>query len=105
VRFDPRDLTEKNSKIVRAAKRSIDLTFRRYISEGVADGSIKPCDVKLSAFAIAGALNWIGHWYQRGGALSAQAVAAEFAVRLTEGLARKQTRKKAPAALAQSERD
>ncbi|MGD0563250.1 MAG: TetR/AcrR family transcriptional regulator [Roseiarcus sp.] len=103
VRFDPRDLTDKNSKIVRAAKKSIDLTFRRYISEGVADGSIKPCDVKLSAFAIAGSLNWIGHWYQRGGVLSGEAVAAEFAIRLTEGLARKQARKKPPGAPAEGE--
>jgi AcrR family transcriptional regulator len=95
VRFDARDLSEKHQKIVRAAKREIDLTFRRYITEGIADGSIKPCDVKLSAFAIAGSLNWIGHWYQRDGALSAEAIAAEFAVRLTEGLAKKQKRKKA----------
>ena len=97
VRFDPRDLTEKNSRIVRAAKRSIDRTFRKYIAEGIADGSIKPCDPKLSAFAIAGSLNWIGHWFQRGGALSAVAIARDFAVRLTEGLATKRTRK-APSA-------
>jgi AcrR family transcriptional regulator len=92
VRFDPRDLTDKNSKIVRAAKKSIDRTFRSYIAEGVADGSIKPCDPKLSAFAIAGSLNWIGHWYQRGGAWSAEAIASEFAVRLTEGLAKRQAK-------------
>jgi AcrR family transcriptional regulator len=95
VRFDPRDLTEKNSKIVRAAKKSIDRTFRRYIAEGIADRSIKPCDPKLSAFAIAGSLNWIGHWFQRGGALSAEAIASDFAVRLTEGLATKRTKRKA----------
>jgi AcrR family transcriptional regulator len=95
VRFDPRDLTDKNSKIVRAAKKSIDRTFRRYIAEGIADGSIKPCDPKLSAFAIAGSLNWIGHWFQRGGALSAEAIASDFAVRLTEGLATKRTKRKA----------
>ena len=75
VRFDPRDLTDKNSRIVRAAKKSIDGTFRSYISAGIADGSIKACDVKLSAFAIAGSLNWIGHWYQRNGKLSAETVA------------------------------
>ncbi len=92
VRFNPRDLTDKNSEIVRAAKKSIDRTFRRYIAEGIADGSIKPCDPKLSAFAIAGSLNWIGHWYQRGGAWSAEAIANEFAVRLTEGLAKRQER-------------
>ena len=69
VRFDVRDLTEHNRKIVRLAKKKIDRAFRDYIGQGIADGSIRPCDVKLSAFAIAGSLNWIGHWYQPGGAL------------------------------------
>jgi AcrR family transcriptional regulator len=86
VRFDVRDLAEKNRRIVRDSKRSIDRTFRGYIADGIADGSIAPCDPKLSAFAIAGSLNWIGHWYQPGGALPADAVAAEFATHLTEGL-------------------
>jgi AcrR family transcriptional regulator len=93
VRFNPRDLTDTNGKIVRAAKKGIDRTFRRYIAEGIADGSIKPCDPKLSAFAIAGSLNWIGHWYQRGGAWSAETIADEFAVRLTEGLANRKARR------------
>jgi len=90
VRFDSRDLSEKNRKVMRAAKKSVDLTFRRYITEGIADGSIKPCDAKLAAFAIAGSLNWIGHWFQPAGALSADAIADEFSIRLTEGLATKQ---------------
>jgi AcrR family transcriptional regulator len=92
VRFDTRDLTDKNSKIVRAAKKSIDLTFRKFIAEGIADGSIRPCDAKLAAFAIAGSLNWIGHWFQRDGEMSAEEVADEFAVRLTEGLAARPTK-------------
>ena len=95
VRFDPRDLAEKHSRTVRAAKRSIDHTFRNYIADGIADGSIKPCDPKLSAFAIAGSLNWIGHWFQRDGPLSAETIAENFAVQLTEGLAAQPTRKKA----------
>ena len=66
VRFDVRDLTEHNRKIVRLAKKKIDQAFRDYIGQGIKDGSIRPCDVKLSAFAIAGSLNWIGHWYQPG---------------------------------------
>jgi len=88
VRFDVRDLSEKNAEIVRAAKRSIDRTFRGYITEGISDGSIKPCDTKLAAFAIAGSLNWIGHWYRADGPLSPQVVSQEFTDRLTEGLAR-----------------
>jgi AcrR family transcriptional regulator len=95
VRFDPRDLTEKNGRIVRAAKRSIDRTFRKYIADGIADGSIRPCDPKLTAFVIAGSLNWIGHWFQRDGAMSSAAIADEFTERLTEGLAVKSTRKRA----------
>jgi AcrR family transcriptional regulator len=95
VRFDVRDLTEHNRKIVQLAKKMIDRAFRGYIREGIADGSIKPCDVKLSAFAIAGSLNWIGHWYQPGGKLPAEAIAREFAIRLTEGIAARPTRKKA----------
>lgn len=95
VRFDVHDLSEHNRKIVRAAKQKIDRAFRRYIRDGIEDGSIGPCDVKLSAFAIAGSLNWIGHWYQPGGPLPAEEIAGEFAIRLTEGLAARQSRKKA----------
>jgi len=91
IRFDTRDLSDRNSKILRAAKKDIDRTFRKYVAEGIADGSIKPCDAKLAAFAIAGSLNWIGHWFQPGGELSAEAVANEFAIRLTEGLAARST--------------
>jgi AcrR family transcriptional regulator len=87
VRFDLRDLTEKNAKLASVAKKRIDATFRGYIAAGIADGSIKPCDTKLAAFAIAGSLNWIGHWYQPDGGLSPTQIADEFTVRLTEGLA------------------
>ncbi|WP_454617734.1 TetR/AcrR family transcriptional regulator [Bradyrhizobium cenepequi] len=114
VRFDLRDLAEKDAGIARAAKKRIDATFRKYISSGIADGSIKHCDPKLAAFAIAGALNWIGHWYRRDGASSPTDIADEFTARLTEGLAavaipnrnskqktpnaplRRETRRKAP---------
>jgi hypothetical protein len=98
VRVDIRDLTEKNGKIVRAARKRTDLTLRGYIIEGVTDGSVSPCDAKLTAFAIAGALNWIGQWYEPGGALSTQAIADEFVVRLTEGLTRTQPSNKTPSA-------
>lgn len=95
VRFDVRDLTEDNRRIVQLAKRKIDRAFRSYIKDGIADRSIKPCDAKLAAFAIAGSLNWIGHWHQPEGKLPPQAIAEEFAMRLTEGIAMKSARKKA----------
>ena len=99
VRFDVRDLTEHNRKVVNTAKKKIDRAFRDYISDGISDGTIKPCDPKLSAFAIAGSLNWIGHWFQPGGPMTGDAVAEQFAIRLTEGIATPSRRKAAvPAA-------
>jgi len=95
VRFDLRDLSDDNRKIVQAAKRRIDRAFRDYIADGIADGTVKPCDPKLAAFAIAGSLNWIGHWFQPDGAMTGKAVAEEFAIRLTEGIATRSKRKKA----------
>jgi len=89
VRFDVRDLPEGHAATVRSAKRRIDTVFRRYVAEGVADGSIVPCDAKLTAFAIAGSLNWIGHWFQPAGALAADEIAEGFAEQLTSGLAAK----------------
>lgn len=93
VRLDDRELSEDARARVRAAKRRDDRAFRKYISDGIADGSIMVCDTKLAAFAIAGSLNWIGHWYRPNGGLSAEAIADEFAIRLTDGLAAKRNRR------------
>jgi AcrR family transcriptional regulator len=34
------------------------------MSARIADGSIAPCDPKMTAFALAGALNWIAFWHR-----------------------------------------
>ena len=87
ARLDDRELGEEARSAVRRSKRRYDLAFRREIERGVADGSIRPCNATLAAFAVAGALNGIADWYRPQGALSANAVADEFAERLTVGLA------------------
>ena len=86
VRFDQHELSDKHAEIVRTARRDTDRTFRSYIGAGIADGSIRACDVKLTAFALAGALNWIGHWYRPDGGDTPEGIGEEFALRLTEGL-------------------
>ena len=87
ARFDIRDMSHRHAAVARSAKRRIDTVFRGYVAEGVADGSIIRCDPKLTAFAIAGSLNWIGHWYRPGGALGADEIAESFVEQLTGGLA------------------
>ena len=87
ARIDDRELSEAARGEVLGSKRRYDLAFRKQIERGVKDGCILPCNPKLAAFAVAGALNGIADWYKPDGPLSAEAIAEEFAERLTEGLA------------------
>jgi AcrR family transcriptional regulator len=89
MRLDEGDLSSKALAEVRSYKRKIDRRLRSFIQEGIEDGSITPCDPKLAAFAIAGAVNWICMWYEPEGALPAEEIATQFAQTLTQGLARK----------------
>ena len=90
MRLDEGDLSGKARAEVRAYKRKIDRRLRSFIQEGIEDGSIVPCDPKIAAFSIAGALNWICMWYEPEGTLSAEEIASQFARTLTQGLARSQ---------------
>lgn len=58
--------------------------LRELVSEGIADGSIVPCNPKLAIFMIMGAMNWSRKWYQPDGTWSG----AQIAVALTEILER-----------------
>jgi AcrR family transcriptional regulator len=92
MRLDEGDLSSEALTEVRAYKRRIDRRLRSFIQEGMEDGSITPCDPKIAAFAIAGALNWICQWYEPEGALSAEEIASQFARTLTQGVARSRRR-------------
>src|SRR5579864_3124612 len=59
VRAEDQDLSPSMSDHIKALKSEIDQGIRRLIREGIQDRSIHPCDPKMTAFALAGALNWI----------------------------------------------
>ena len=61
--------------------------FERIIEQGIEDGSIAPCDVRMTGNAIMGALNWVPKWFHGDAAVAAQVV-AEFPSILSAGLAR-----------------
>src|ERR1700689_5155048 len=84
--LDESELSPATRRGVRSMKRRMDLTLRGYVEEGIADGSIGPCNPKLGSFAIAGAINWIGTWYRPDGELTPKEIAAEYARVLTSGL-------------------
>ena len=84
---DDTELSAEGQRDVRALKRRMDLAMRALVKTGIKDGSIAPCNPKLVSFAIAGAINWIGIWYEPGGDLPPEEIAEEFTQILTGGLA------------------
>jgi AcrR family transcriptional regulator len=87
VRAEHQDLGAELGAQVRALKAEIDRGIRQLLQAGIDDGSVAVADPKLAAFAIAGALNWIGHWFRAGRTLSAEYVAEAFVQFLEQGLA------------------
>ncbi|HUI59038.1 MAG TPA: TetR/AcrR family transcriptional regulator [Steroidobacteraceae bacterium] len=86
VRVEDQDLSPAMSGHVKAMKSEIDQGIRRLIREGVQDGSIHPCDPKMTAFALAGSLNWIAHWYRENQSMTPAEVADAFIAVFDNGL-------------------
>lgn len=78
VRAEDQDLSPAMSARIKALKSEIDQRIRGLIKEGIKDGSILACDPKMTAFAIAGALNWISHWYHSDASLNPAEIGEAF---------------------------
>lgn len=92
IRVGDEQVPPESRKELRRLKSAIDQEFRRLVAEGVAEGSIQPCDPKITAFVIAGALSWIGRWYQPGGEYTAEQVAQQCIATLCDGVLRRPAR-------------
>ncbi len=65
--------------------RRHSMNFEAIIEAGIADGSIAPCDVRMTGNAIMGSINWIPKWYH-GDPDMGRKLVAEFPRILTKGL-------------------
>ena len=86
VRAEDQDLSPAMSAHIKSLKSEIDQGIRRLLREGAQDGSIHPCDPKMTAFALAGALNWIAHWYREDQSMTGADIAAAFITVFENGL-------------------
>ena len=66
--------------------RKHSTTFEAILRRGIDDGSIAPCDVRMTGNAIMGAINWIPKWFH-GDEAAARRVLDEFPKILSAGLA------------------
>ena len=89
IRVGDEQVPPESRKELRRLKSAIDQEFRRLVAEGVAEGSLAPCDPKMTAFVIAGALSWIGRWYQPGGEYTAEQVTQQCVETLMGGVLRR----------------
>lgn len=86
IRVGDEQLPADSRIALRRMKAQIDLAFRRLVEAGVQQGLLAPCDPKMTAFMIAGALSWIGRWYDPGGAYSPQEIADQAVQTLLQGV-------------------
>ena len=59
--------------------------FEQLLARGIDDGSITPCDVRMTGNAIMGSINWIPKWFH-GKASAATQIRSEFPEILMRGL-------------------
>jgi AcrR family transcriptional regulator len=78
VQAENQDLSAAMSRQIKALKSKIDQGIRQLLEEGMRDGSLRKCDAKITSFALAGALNWIAHWYRSDESLSADDISARL---------------------------
>lgn len=67
--------------------RKHSTAFEAMLERGISDGSIAPCDVRMTGNAIMGSINWIPKWYHGDEEMAAK-ILAEFPGILSNGLAR-----------------
>ncbi|HEY6124715.1 MAG TPA: TetR/AcrR family transcriptional regulator [Steroidobacteraceae bacterium] len=86
LRAEDQHLGAAMSRRIKLLKAGIDKRMRALIDAGVADGSIRACDTRMTAFALAGALNWMGHWYREDASLRPAEIADRFIDVFNRGL-------------------
>jgi AcrR family transcriptional regulator len=86
LRAEDQHLGATMSRRIKLLKAGIDRRMRALIDAGVSDGSIRACDTRMTAFALAGALNWMGHWYREDASLKPHEIADRFIDFFNKGL-------------------
>jgi len=79
-------LKSEHRDAVLELSRQHSKNFEDILEDGIADGSIEACDVRMTGNAIMGSINWIPKWFH-GGEAAADKVIAGFPDVLTRGLA------------------
>jgi AcrR family transcriptional regulator len=86
IRTDDHQLSADSRTRFRALKREIDQALRDRVRTAMADGTIRQGDVRLTAFTLAGSLNWLAKWHDPSGPDSARDIAETVVETLLGGI-------------------
>jgi AcrR family transcriptional regulator len=90
IRTGLHPLKQESREVLEKLARQLDVTMRAMIEEGITDGSIRPCNAKLTSFAIFGGYQGIARWFKEGGAFGLEEISEAFASIYLYGLAPRQ---------------
>jgi len=85
--YDAGALDEKSAETIYARRKQTSKDLREFVSEGIEDGSIIPCDPKLVINVILGTMNWTPRWYVSDGEWNEEHVSGEVADMLMRSIA------------------
>lgn len=85
--FDVNALRPEDRAIVVGRRDGMEANLVGLLKESAEDGSIRPCDAKITVYAIMSAINGISSWYSPDGRMSIEAIADEMLDLLTRSLA------------------
>ena len=80
-------LSESHKADILMRSREHSLDFEALLAEGIEDGSIAACDVRMTGNAVMGAINWIPKWYRPDGSAHRDQIRSQFIDFFRRGLA------------------
>ncbi|MGZ6295006.1 MAG: TetR/AcrR family transcriptional regulator [Candidatus Limnocylindrales bacterium] len=86
IQIELRALAPDRREMLVGQRDAYEAAWREAIRQGVADGSIRPVDVRLASVAILSVCNWFTQWYRPDGPLDVPAIGQEFAGLFLDGL-------------------
>jgi AcrR family transcriptional regulator len=86
IRSGPDALGPQGRAEIMRGRRKLEQTLEGILRQGIEDGSMAPCDTRMSAFTIFGALHWLCFWYREDGPLTRAEIAQRMSALFTRGL-------------------
>jgi len=86
ILVDVSDLEPQQREYVVQYRDKFEVKLRRFVKEGILDGSIAPCDPKFAIFVLMGAVSWVPSWYSPTGKLSGEKIADKLIEIVSRGI-------------------